>query len=409
MNSAQRSQTKKGPPQIDRSDVLRMFRGLFAMMKLVGLLPRDLPEVIEAEVDARSIARRMRRAGVLLFIVFGYLIHFSAATVYNVTHDGGFFGFFANCGYVLRNIFAALSLVHFLVFQRVLLRIVVDGFRIFEHPPLSIERKVRRATVLAACFVVSTFVALQNTTVWVGFVDVQKYFNYYLYKGDVTQGTIPRQLGYLFSFIDATTYAIMESTLNCIITFHACVSLYLGCLCENFVRIIREVSQQTSVSGGQVKALRRLMTRLSDVMVRFDRVGSPVVFCWYANIVGSLILSTPGILLGMRRAAPSDYAYMLTDLLTMLVILVALTFALADPTSLLRSSYVHALKISTKVDIDDEEVNHSAHVLMDSIISTKVAVTGCKCFQVTRDMVLSILTMTSTYIIVVYQYIEHAM
>ncbi|CAN7941001.1 unnamed protein product [Ixodes hexagonus] len=408
MHWTERVQTAKGTFLLDRNGVLHMFRASIGMMRLLRLLPRDLQNDIEPELDARCIAKRIRRAWVLLFIVFGYLIHFSAATVYNVTHKGGFFGFFANCGYVLRNVFSALSLVHFLVYQRILLKIVVDGFHIFDHPPRGIDKKIRRATVLAVCFNVVSFLALASATWYAGCEDVQKYFNYYLYKGDVTHGTIPRQLGYVLSFIDATAYSTMTNTLNCIVSFHACISLYLCCLCDNFRRIMREASQQASVGNGQVKTLRRSVTRLSDILFRFDRVGNPMVFCWYVNIVGNLILSTPGILLGIRNASPYDYAYMLTDLLVMLVILVGLTFVLADPARLFRSCFVHALKISTKVDINDGSVNHSAHLLMDSIISSRVATTGCKCFQVTRGMVLAILTMVSTYIIVVYQFIENA-
>ncbi|CAN8018843.1 unnamed protein product [Ixodes persulcatus] len=408
MNWAQYNLIKSGSSEIGRNDVLHMFRAMLVMMKLLGVLPRDLEGDIGHEIDARSIAKSMRRAGVLLFIVFGYLIHFSAATIYNVTHDGGFFGFFANCGYVLRNIFSALCLIHFLVFQRVLLRIAVDGFHIFEDPPRGIERRIRRATVLAVCFDVVSYLAIVNASSYCGYKDVQKYFNYYLYKGDVSNGTIPKQLGYVLSTLDATAYGTIMSVIYWFISFHACVSLYLGYLCENFAEIVRKVSQQSSVSGGQVKSLRRLTTRLSDILVRFDRVGHPVVFCWYLNIVSTLILSTPGILLGIRKASPYDYGYMLTDLITMLIVFVGVTFALADPARVFRSSFVHALKISTKVDINNEEVNHSAHVLIVSINSAKVAATGCKCFQVTRGMVLAILSMVSTYIIVIYQLIENA-
>ncbi|KAL3229394.1 hypothetical protein MRX96_023581 [Rhipicephalus microplus] len=75
-------------------------------------------------------------------VVFGYLFHFSAATVYNVTHRGGFFGFFDNCGYVLRNLFASITLVHFLTTQDELLRLLEESRRLRQLLP---DSKVTQA------------------------------------------------------------------------------------------------------------------------------------------------------------------------------------------------------------------------------------------------------------------------
>lgn len=388
--------------------VLRLFREMTFTMYLVGLLPRHFRGDIEPQLQLKYTLRRLLAGSVLVLFVIGYLFHFTSATVYNVTHHGGFFGFFANCGYVIRNCFSLVTLLYFIVFQRVLLRIVLDGSRIFDHVPPEFTRPVRRATVLSVIFNVAGFVGLWNATAYALFGNIQRYFNYYLYKGDVSNGTIPIQLGYVLGVTDVTVYTIMSITMTFIISFHACLSLYLCGLCATFVSVIRKESDKSVIAASDIKLLRRFFTRLSEVLNRFDRVSNPMVFCWYLNIVVNLVLSTPGILLGIQKGSPFDYCYMLVDLLIMLTVLVCLTFSLADSESLLKSCYIYAIKAATKVDCFDEGVNHSAYLLMDSIKSSNVSLTGCRCFVVKRGLVLGIITMVSSYIIVVYQYIKDA-
>ncbi|KAH8042567.1 hypothetical protein HPB51_024620 [Rhipicephalus microplus] len=128
-------------------DVINIFGPMMCTLRLLGLLPRargptSRPSQEELTFRKEPLRRKLRRGSLMTLVVFGYLLHFSAATVYNVTHSGGFFGFFANCGHVLRNLFASITLVHFLTNQDELLRLLEESRRLRQLLP---DPKVRQA------------------------------------------------------------------------------------------------------------------------------------------------------------------------------------------------------------------------------------------------------------------------
>ncbi|KAH8040553.1 hypothetical protein HPB51_011342 [Rhipicephalus microplus] len=151
-----------------------------------------------------------------------------------------------------------------------------------------------------------------------------------------------------------------------------------------------------------MKDLRWRLLFLSELLRRFDHLGSPMVFCWYLNAVGNLLLSVPGKLLGLGSASASDYLYMLTDLLTNVAAFVTRTVALSEPARLVRNSHRAALWLSA-CGVP------GAQALTEVVQSASVSPTGWDCFSVNRGMVLGVFATVSTYVIVVYQFIQDAM
>ncbi|KAH7956876.1 hypothetical protein HPB52_013115 [Rhipicephalus sanguineus] len=382
-------------------DVMNMFVPMMFTLRLVGLLPGSRFSQERQRFQKEPLRRKLRRGSPMMFVVFGYLLHFSAATVYNVTHSGGFFGFFANCGYVLRNLFASLTLVHFMTTQDKLLRLLEDSRHLRQLLPASKAREVKRFCMVAVLFAAISWIGLWAATAYAGFGDLQRYFDYYLYKGDVTNGTIPRRLGYAFAFLDATAYSIMTHSLTLLLGFHVCAAVYLRALAAHYATGVASV-QPRRATASQLKDLRWRLLFLSELLRRFDRLGSPMVFCWYLNAVGNLVLSVPGILLGLGSASASDYLYMLTDLLANLAAFVALTVALSEPARLVRNSHRAALWLSA-CGVP------GAQALTEAVQSAPVSLTGWDCFRVNRGMVLGVFATVSTYVIVVYQFIQDAM
>ncbi|KAL1484010.1 hypothetical protein MTO96_032828 [Rhipicephalus appendiculatus] len=354
-------------------------------LRLVGLLPLARGTASRFSQEGKRFGKeplrnKLRRGSPMMFVVFGYLLHFSAATVYNVTHSGGFFGFFANCGYVLRNLFASITLVHFLTTQDELLRLLEDSRHLRQLLPASKARQLRHTRGLETCSVTSTTTST---------------------RGDVTNGTIPRRLGYAFAFLDATAYSIMTHSLTLLLGFHVCAAVYLRALAAHYTTGVVSVEPRRATAS-QLRDLRWRLLFLSELLRRFDRLGSPMVFCWYLNAVGNLVLSVPGILLGLGSASASDYLYMLTDLLANLAAFVALTVALSEPARLVRNSHRAALWLSA-CGVP------GAQALTEAAQSAPVSLTGWDCFSVNRGMVLGVFATVSTYVIVVYQFVQDAM
>ncbi|KAK8787977.1 hypothetical protein V5799_022250 [Amblyomma americanum] len=150
-----------------------------------------------------------------------------------------------------------------------------------------------------------------------------------------------------------------------------------------------------------MKGLRWRLLLLTELLRRFDLLGSPVVFCWYLNAVGNLVLSVPGILVGLGSASTSDYLYMLADLLANVAAFVALTLALSEPARLVRDSHRGALWLAASGV-------PGAQALAEAAQSAPVALSGWGCFHVQRGMVLGVFATVSTYVIVVYQFIQGA-
>ncbi|XP_054929761.1 uncharacterized protein [Dermacentor andersoni] len=395
----------------DGGHVTDILKPMMRTLWIVGLLPR-VPHRVQARgarsrfsEDGRGIPkeplrRKFLRGTPMLLVVFGYLLHFSAATVYNVTRDGGFFGFFANCGYVLRNVFAGITLVHFLTTQDEMLRLLEDSRHLRQFLAASKARQVCRFCVLAVLFVALSWIGLWAATAYAGFGDLQRYFDYYLYKGDVTNGTIPRWLGYAFAFLDATFYSIMTHSLTLLLGFHVCAAVHLRALAADYAAGVESV-EPTRAAAAKLKGLRWRLLFLLELLRRFDRVGSPVVFCWYLNAVGNLVLSVPGILVGLGSASAFDYLYMLTDLLANLAAFVALTLALSEPARFVRDSHRTALWLAASGV-------PGAQALAEAAQSAPVSLSGWGCFYVHRGMVLGVFATVSTYVIVVYQFIQDA-
>lgn len=338
----------------------------------------------------------------MLFIVFGYLAHFSAATVYNVTHEGGFFGFFANCGYVLRNVFACFTVVHFLVTQDELISVLEESHPLRQMLPAPKAKQVWRFSAAVVTFTACSFVILGGSAAYAGFANVQRYFDYYLYKGDVTSpgARIPKRLGYVFVFLDATSYSVMTNSLTLLLGCHVCVAWYLRALAADFAERLTGMKPRTATAA-QVKRLRWHLASLGELLRRFERIGSPVVLCWYLNAVGNLVLSAPGILLGLSSASTYDYLYMLTDLVANIASFSILTVALSEPALLVRDSHRHALWLAAW-NVPGSEA------LADGVEWAPLALSGCGCFYVTRGMVFVVFASVSTYIIVIYQFIQNA-
>ncbi|KAH7960768.1 hypothetical protein HPB49_023154 [Dermacentor silvarum] len=410
LEAANPIQTERIVPE-DGGHVTDILNPMMRTLWLVGLLPRD-PHKVQATLaasrfseDARRIReeplrRKLLRGSPMLFVVFGYLLHFSAATVYNVTHSGGFFGFFANCGYVLRNLFAGITLIHFLTTQNELIRLLEDSRHLRQFLPASKARQVRIFSVVTVLFAALSWLGLWAATAYAGFGDLQRYFDYYLYKGDVTNGTIPRRLGYAFAFLDATAYSTMTHSLTLLLGFHVCAAVYLRALAADYAAGVAS-AQPWKTGASQLKGLRWRLLFVSELLRRFDRLGSPVVFCWYLNAVGNLVLSVPGILVGLGSASASDYLYMLTDLLANLAAFVALTLALSEPARIVRDSHRAALWLAASGV-------PGAQALADAAQSAPVSLSGWDCFHVHRGMVLGVFATVSTYVIVVYQFIQDA-
>ncbi|KAH6932651.1 hypothetical protein HPB50_008235 [Hyalomma asiaticum] len=392
-------------------DAINILIPIIRTLRIVGLLPRDThgdgaagPEGQSSHEGRRfrkePLRKKLRRGAPMLFVVFGYLLHFSAATVYNVTHSGGFFGFFANCGYVLRNLFASITLVHFLMTQDDLLRLLEDSRHLRQYLPASKARQVKRFCMVVVLFTVVSWIGLWAATAYAGFGDLQLYFDYYLYKGDVTNGTIPRPLGYGCSFLDATAYSIMTHSLTLLLGFHVCVAVYLRALAAHYATGVANVDPRKATAS-QLKDLRWRLLFLSELLRRFEQLGSLVVFCWYLNAVGNLVLSVPGILVGLGTSTASDYLYMLTDLLANVAAFVALTVALSEPARLVRNSHRCALWLAAYGV-------PGAQALSEAAQSARVSLSGWGCFHVNRGMVLGVFATVSTYVIVVYQFVVDA-
>ncbi|KAH9372387.1 hypothetical protein HPB48_006683 [Haemaphysalis longicornis] len=284
-------------------------------------------------IRREPLRQKFRRASLMLFVVFGYLAHFSAATVYNVTHEGGFFGFFANCGYVLRNVFACFTMVHFLVTQDELIAVLEESYPLRQLLPAAKVKQVWRFSAAVVVFTACSFVILGGATAYAGFANVQRYFDYYLYKGDVTSSSALYLKG-----LDT----VMTNSLTLLLGCHVCVAWYLRALAADFAERLTGISPRTATAA-QVKRFRWHLASLGELMRRFERIGSPVVLCWYLNAVGNLVLSAPGILLGLSSASTYDYLYMLTDLVANIASFSILTVALSEPALLVRDSHRHAL------------------------------------------------------------------
>ncbi|KAK8761129.1 hypothetical protein V5799_027603 [Amblyomma americanum] len=124
--------------------------------------------------------------------------------------------------------------------------------------------QVRHFCVATVAFTVLSFAGLWAATLYAEFGNLQRYFDYYLYKGDVTNGTIPRSLGYAFSSLDTTAYAIMTNSLTVLLGFHVCVAIYLRALAAEFADGVAN-AEPGRATAAQVLLLASAFGKLPEV------------------------------------------------------------------------------------------------------------------------------------------------
>ncbi|CAN7996492.1 unnamed protein product [Ixodes hexagonus] len=382
-----------------------LFKELLIALKVHGLVifKHKQENDVRSKGNARRLLTSISPSAVLLVVSTSYGIHYAASSFTSFgLNPNGMLSLFSDAAYLFRILIALFTAFYVAKISPSLSSLLNDSTTVFPVPlPRKATRTIRRYVIgmtVFACSNLMVFLGVKLTELRLSGFD--GYYRYNLY--DLAPAT--RNIAYYAApALDVAFCTVIITMPKWVMGFHVSVCKYLGCLA---VALSETFASEPVVVLKQARKFREYHSTLCELIFRFDEIFSLVLFFWYADIIASFVLSVPWIIIRMDTSRPWTYAFVIVDVVSSIALLIVFNIAASDPGRLARDAQLVVLKMSVRADSGDVRLNHELLLLANAIKVAKVEMSGWNCFDVERGLTITILSMLSTYVVIVYQMIH---
>ncbi|CAN7975030.1 unnamed protein product [Ixodes persulcatus] len=383
-----------------------LFKELLVALKIHGIVifKPDPNSVAPRKGNAKSLLRNVSPSVILLVVSTSYGIHYAASSFTSLGRNpNGLLSLFSDVAYLFRIATALFTAYYMTSVSTSVSSLLSDSTTIFQKTlPKNAIKSIRGYVIGMSVFAFANllaFLGVKLTELYQSGFD--GYYNYNLYDLAPESKSV---IYYAVPALDIAFCTIIITMPKWIMGFHVSVCKYLGC---QAVSLSGTFASERVVVLKRAREFREYHAALCELIFRFDEIFNLVLFFWYADIIISFVLSVPYIIIRTDNSTPWTYAFVMVDVACNVALLVVFNMAASDPGRLARDAQLVVLKMSSRADPDDVRLNHELLLLANAVKVAKVEMSGWNCFDVQRGLTITVLSMLSTYVVIVYQMMHH--